>query len=294
MRHRSLAVALPLDQRDEVPVSCTESSRHLGSAVKQLAPPNLQSPLIEGRAIAGNNVDTPSIQLKRTLGSKPGGVWNMSLGFSHVLGKMIYATALGCVLVALFKLLNWQVWRPVSGSRSSMDERRIAASSHTLTDSPTDLSHKRATIKQNGIMRKIHKVLSLLKMQAGDHPESVDLRTASVSSGLSSSITSTYRLPMPVEDAEALVKRWQAIKAEALGPNHDILGLVEILEGSMLVQVRFICSEALFNLRTLISLMIFGMLIHSSVLHLCFTYFIPCSAMFQSPVIAKLFNSISC
>lgn len=239
MRLRSLTAAPTLDQRDEVPGSSAESSRHLGSAVKQLTPPNLQSPLTEGNTIAGSNASSPSIQLKRTLGSRQSGVWYMWLQFSHVLGKMIFATALGCVFMTSFKLLNLQLWRQGSISRWRTDERRIATSSPTLTDSLKNLSYQRAAIKQNGIMRKIQKVLSLLKMQSGNRPESADMRIASLSSG-KSSVTSTYRLPMPVEDAEALVKQWQAIKAEALGPNHDILGLIEILEGSMLSQVRFI------------------------------------------------------
>lgn len=247
MRHRSLAVTPLMDHRDEGPGSCTETSRHLGPAVKQLAPPNLQSPLIEGKAIGGSNVTTPSIQLKRTLGSKQGGVWNMSLGFSHVLGKMAYATALGCILVALFKLINLQPLRLGNESRWRMDERRIAASSPTLTDSSVDLSSRRAArarVKQNGIIRQIQKVLSLVKMQSGEHPESADLQTASLSSGRSSSVSSTYRLPMLVEDAEALVKQWQVIKAEALGPNHDILGLVEILDGPMLAQWQALADAA--------------------------------------------------
>ncbi|PIN11660.1 hypothetical protein CDL12_15739 [Handroanthus impetiginosus] len=243
IRHRPIAIAPQLDQRDEEP-SCTESSQHLGPAVKQLAPPNLQSPLIEGKAIVGTNVGSPSIQLKRTLGSKQGEVWNIWLGFSHVLGKMIYATTLGCILVALFKLVNMRVWKPGNGSRWRLDERRMAASSNTWTDSPTDLSYRRAKIKENSIARNIKKALSFLKMPFGDQPESPDLQTASLSSGLSSSMTTTYRQPMPVEDAETLVKRWQAIKAEALGPNHDIGGLVDILEGSMLVQWQTLADAA--------------------------------------------------
>lgn len=240
MRHRSLSAALPMDRRDEVSGSCTETSRHLGSAVKQLAPPNLQSPLVEGKVIAGNNVGAPSIQLKRTLGSKQGGAWNMWLDFSHVIGKMVYATVLGCILAALFKLINSQQLRLGKGSRWRMYEQRIAANSPNLTDSSMDFKLRHTRTKQNGIMRQIQKVLSLVKMQSGDHPESADLQAASLSSGLSSSKSLTYRLPMPVEDAEALVKQWQAIKAEALGPNHDIHGLGEILDGPMLVQVSFI------------------------------------------------------
>ncbi|KAH6832226.1 plastid division protein [Perilla frutescens var. hirtella] len=243
MRHRSLAVAPPVDQRDETPGSCSETSRHLGPAVKQLAPPNLKSPLIEGKAIAGSNASIPSIQLKRTLGSKQGGVWNMWLDFSHVLGKMVYATALGCILVALFKLINLQPLRLGNGSRWRMDERRISASSPTSMDSSVDLSSRRARNKQTGIMRQIQKVLSLVKMQSGDHPNSANLQMSSLSSGLSS-VSSTYRLPMPIEDAEALVKQWQAIKAEALGPNHDICGFVEILDGPMLAQWQALADAA--------------------------------------------------
>ncbi|KAL1568352.1 plastid division protein CDP1, chloroplastic-like [Salvia divinorum] len=238
IRHRSLSVALPTDQRDEVPGSFTETSRHLGPAVKQLAPPNLQSPLIEGKANAGSSVGTPSIQLKRTFGSKQGGVWNMWLDFSHVIGKMVYATALGCILVAMFKLINSQQLRLGNGSRWRMYEQRISASSPTLTDSSMDFSFRRA--KQNGIMRQIQKVFSLVKMQYRDHPESADLQTASVSS----SISSTCRFPIPVEDAEALVKQWQTIKAEALGPNHNIHRLCEILVEPMLAQWQTLADTA--------------------------------------------------
>lgn len=236
MRHRSLSAALPMDRRDEVSGSCSEASRHIGSAVKQLAPPNLQSPLVEGKAIAGNNVGTPSTQLKRTLGSKQGGVWKMWLDFRHVIGKMVSATVLGCILAALFKLINSKQLRLGNGSRWRMYEQRIAATS----DSSMDFKLKRTRTKQNGIMRQIQKVLSLVKMQSGEHPESADLRTASLSSGLSSTKSAMYRFPMPVEDAEALVKQWQATKAEALGPNHDIHRLGEILDGPMLEQVSFI------------------------------------------------------
>ncbi|KAF6153300.1 hypothetical protein GIB67_003490 [Kingdonia uniflora] len=43
--------------------------------------------------------------------------------------------------------------------------------------------------------------------------------------------------PFPVEEAEALVKQWQAIKAEALGPDHQLQSLSEVLSESMLTQV---------------------------------------------------------
>ncbi|GER56707.1 paralog of ARC6 [Striga asiatica] len=232
MRARSIAGTIPLDQRNEEPFSITESSRHLGPAVKQLAPPNLQSPLIESKVVAGTNVVSPSIQLKRTLGSKQCDVWKTWLSFRHVVGKMIYATALGCILVVLFKLVNVKMWIPRNGSRWRMDGQ----------SSPVGFRYPDAKLKQSGISRNIRKVLSLLKNQSGEQPESAVLQTASLSSGLSSSIT--YKQPMPVEDAESLVKQWQTIKAEALGPNHYIVGLVDILEGSMLVQWQELANAA--------------------------------------------------
>ena len=42
---------------------------------------------------------------------------------------------------------------------------------------------------------------------------------------------------MPMEEAEVLVKQWQIIKAEALGPRYQVHSLSEILDESMLVQV---------------------------------------------------------
>ncbi|KAL6583642.1 hypothetical protein OROMI_002931 [Orobanche minor] len=243
MRLRSLAGALPFDERDEVSVPLTESSRHLGPAVKQLAP-SLQSLLIESKAISGNNVGSPSIPLKRTLGSKQSEIWETWLSFSHVVGNMMYATALGCILIVLFKLINIQVWRPENGSWR-MGRQRIFSTSSTLTDSSMGLRNTRAKYKQNCITGKIRSLLSILKNQSREHPESADLQTASLSSDLSSSITSTYKQPMPVEDAEILVKRWQAIKAEALGPNYDILGLEEILEESMLVKLTILHANIL-------------------------------------------------
>lgn len=149
---------------------------------------------------------------------------------------MVYATALSCILVAMFKLINSQQLRLGNGSRWRMYEHRISASSPTLTDCSTDFSFRRA--KQNGIMRQIQRVFSLVKMQYRDNPESDDLQTSSVSSSIS-----TYRFPMPVEDAEAIVKQWQAIKAEALG-----------LDGPMLAQVVSFhdCGEEVyFNLSSL-------------------------------------------
>jgi hypothetical protein len=48
---------------------------------------------------------------------------------------------------------------------------------------------------------------------------------------------------MDIHEAEALVKQWQDIKSEALGPEYLVDILPEILDGSMLTKVCvFTCS----------------------------------------------------
>ncbi|XP_073048685.1 plastid division protein CDP1, chloroplastic-like isoform X4 [Primulina eburnea] len=244
IRHRPLANALPLDQRVEEPVLSTVSSLHLGP-VNQLAPPDLQIPLTESKAIDGGCGNLPSTQLKRSLGAKQGDVLKFRLGVSHILGKMIYATALGFILVVLLKLKTTLFWRAGNGTRWRMDKRSADASSLTWSADPsTDLNYQSLVTRKNGITRKFQKFLSTLKVHSGDHSEAVDLKTASLSSGLSSSMASTYRQHMSVKDAEILVKQWQAIKAEALGPNHDVHGLPVVLDGSMLVQWQTLADAA--------------------------------------------------
>ena len=54
----------------------------------------------------------------------------------------------------------------------------------------------------------------------------------------SSSIAAMSWKLMPMEEAEALVKQGQIIKAEALGPSYQVHSLSEILDESMLVQVN--------------------------------------------------------
>jgi len=49
-----------------------------------------------------------------------------------------------------------------------------------------------------------------------------------------SDITAVHKQKMDLQEAEALVKQWQDIKSEALGPDYQIEMLPEILDGSML------------------------------------------------------------
>lgn len=69
-------------------------------------------------------------------------------------------------------------------------------------------------------------------------------------SSMGASLNSCKKRSMRVEEAESLVKQWQTVKAEALGPNHQLHNLVDVLDGSMLLQVSnvFALGMFLFNL----------------------------------------------
>lgn len=62
---------------------------------------------------------------------------------------------------------------------------------------------------------------------------------SSLSVAYASPANMLHRRQMPLEEAEALVRQWQDIKAEALGPNHQIQALSDILAESMLSRVTF-------------------------------------------------------
>ncbi|KAK1320598.1 hypothetical protein QJS10_CPA03g02601 [Acorus calamus] len=49
---------------------------------------------------------------------------------------------------------------------------------------------------------------------------------------------------MPLDEAEVLVRQWQTIKAEALGPNHEIESLSDVLGDSMLHQWQDLADSA--------------------------------------------------
>ncbi|KAL2486329.1 Plastid division protein CDP1 [Abeliophyllum distichum] len=159
MRHRPLAPALAFDQKDEEPVSRADSSRHLGLAAKQLAPINLQSPLIDVKSNAGTG-STPSIQLKRSLGAWRSEEWKFWLGPTEVFGKIIFVTALGSILFALVKLTNMQFRKMGNGSKWGIYKPRIEASS------PTWSAVLQADIFKDGIGNEMAEIEVLLEEAA--------------------------------------------------------------------------------------------------------------------------------
>jgi hypothetical protein len=93
----------------------------------------------------------------------------------------------------------------------------------------------------------MRKLLSMLKMQYGNQLDTKKLQSSRLAASISPSMETVSRKQMPVEEAEALVNHWQAIKAEALGPWYQVHSLSEVLDESMLAQVKYICCDKIFN-----------------------------------------------
>lgn len=236
MNQRSLA-SLASDRKafDET-VSNKDTLRHLGPAVKQLTPPNFQGSLMEGKVNGGTNAGTPT-QLKRNLGSHQNKVWDAWLDLNAFARKLIYLTSLGCIIYVSFRLINTQFWRMGNAYRWRLDKPSTSVSTSWTTGSPVYQTMQPASIKGNRILRNMKKLLGMLDIQIRRQSETVAVQKSCLDAGLSSSANETYRLPMPVEEAETLVKKWQEIKAEALGPNHYVHRLFDVLDESMLDQV---------------------------------------------------------
>lgn len=227
-----LSPALATDRRaSEVPLSYTNSSRHLGSVVKQLAPSNLQGTSTVGKASSESNDTMPSVQLKRNLGTHHDKIWKNGLGSYNVVGKVAFVMALGCILFAI-KLPALQFWRVRNSAR-------WASGKAGIVDSSLDRSLGSACISGNSIAYRLKKLTSVFSMQIGrNYPDDANSQSSGIAASLSSSGTAVYKCQMPTKDAESLVKQWQAIKAEALGPGYKIDSLFQVLDGPMLAQVN--------------------------------------------------------
>ncbi|XP_052181173.1 plastid division protein CDP1, chloroplastic [Diospyros lotus] len=242
---RPISPALVSDQRAlEDPLSHTNSTRHIGLAVKQLAPANLQDTLIAGKNNNESNGSIPSVQLKRSIGMHRDKIWQNWLNL-YVVGKITFVMALGCVLFAALKLSAFQLWKMKSPTRLPSGKTGIYTSSHVCTkDSSLDQSLASACMMGNSIAYRLKKLLSVFRVRLGNYQNAANLQSSCRTAKLSSSVTVVYKKPMPVEEAESLVKQWQAIKAEALGPSHQVHSLFQVLDGPMLVQWHALADAA--------------------------------------------------
>ncbi|KAE9586124.1 hypothetical protein Lalb_Chr24g0398561 [Lupinus albus] len=241
--HRPLSSYGSLDRREiEEPRSYMSSSPNIGFYVKQMAHTDLQSSLLSGRNEEANNLSESPVQVKRSLGTQRNGIWGSHFIHAHIFGKITYISVLGCMVFATMKLMGINFSRTLNASHGALTKAYDYIAWNA--DSSGDYSVGPAYIRGENIADRLKKILSMVKMPflhksgAGKHS---DLHASLMSS---SSPINAYRRLMPVEEAETLVRQWQTIKAEALGPSHEVNCLAEMLDESMLAQWQALADAA--------------------------------------------------
>ncbi|XP_022718471.1 plastid division protein CDP1, chloroplastic-like isoform X2 [Durio zibethinus] len=234
--HRSLSNALASERRDfEDSLPCIKSSLHITSAVKQLVPTDLQSSLEtsenSSRSNAssdGGNASASSVQLKRKFGVNQNTAWESWLSQRNVTERVTFIAVLGCIIFTSFKLLGMRlsgirhmsIW---AGSKPHMNTSSLTCKRDSSFVYNVGSTH----IKKSGIGGRIKKLLEVGKVQFMNPSDARNSLSACLPASLSTSVTAVDRKQMPVEEAEALVRQWQAIKAEALGPKHQWQALAD-------------------------------------------------------------------
>lgn len=238
---RPVSTAVASERRDfEGSLPYTNSSRHLGTAVKQLTPTDLHSPLVSSKSSSGSNASASSYQLKRNLGGNNSTVWENWLAVKNVVNGVTVVALLGCIMLFTFKLSGRESSKIGNTSKSFSCPQNWETSSISWTsDSSRKYNKGHSCTEGNGIISRVQELVSMVKMRSSDQLEGSYAKSSCLSDGPSKSLTAEIRREMPLEEAEALVKYWQAIKAEAFGPNHQVKSLSEALDESMLAQVNF-------------------------------------------------------
>ncbi|KAL9243286.1 hypothetical protein vseg_017191 [Gypsophila vaccaria] len=211
------------------------SSQHLGPAVKQLAPTNPRNSMQETKTSNTTNMSA-SPQLKRDLGghhNKPGLGW-MAQG--HFVGRITFVAVLGCIVFATSKMLGSQTGRL---NKFRLANRNLDG---TMCSSLDDCPARKGTREKFPAVLK--HFLSSLKINPINRLETVNRQKSCVTASLSSPTPVISNKVMPLEEAEALVRQWQVIKAEALGPDHQTDLLFDILDEAMLVEWQALADAA--------------------------------------------------
>lgn len=215
-------------------------SQHLGSAVKQLT--DTQNESIAGKSVNGSSVGTQSVQLERKLGAHHNKILQSLLDKTDVVRGITFATVLGCIVYAALALVRKNLIGAVGGSRWRSSIHKMDQSALILPkDFCSDHEDLPDPTNQTGISGIVKKLLAAIRVKF-ENSSGAERLQSSFSASLSSSIVACQKERMPVDEAEALVMQWQTIKAEALGPNHQVHGLSDILDEPMLVQVNCLFS----------------------------------------------------
>ncbi|KAI4324453.1 hypothetical protein MLD38_029942 [Melastoma candidum] len=236
VNRRPLSSSVALNRQDmDDSLSNVSTSRHLISAVKQLS--ERQGFEILGDNASAENSVTSSNRMKRVSSLRHREHWLNILPGTDAVGQFIFVAILGSFTLFSFKLVNKNMRMFSRAQTYSIDKGSVA---WTMDASPP---HKvaPACIENNSIANKVENLVEMVKRQFKGSKEAQNIGISFLAASLSKR---GFSISMPLEDAEALVRQWQSIKAEALGPDHRVHHLSEILDESMLDQWQDLAEKA--------------------------------------------------
>uniref|UniRef100_A0A9I9DWR0 Plastid division protein CDP1, chloroplastic n=1 Tax=Cucumis melo TaxID=3656 RepID=A0A9I9DWR0_CUCME len=214
------------DVENAFPVS--NSSQNLGNIVRRLTPTSLPSQL--GMEKKQTDAKSSSVQLKRDLRIKKWKISELWLSRVSLVDSMKVLVVVGSISFASFNLMSrmikmkpfptWTLQKASLNTSSVFSDEGLSVDNVIAPPNTKNNSNLSSSLKR---------LLSKLMRKGRNLAGTSDML-------LSSAITASNQNLMSFEEAEALVKQWQTIKAEALGPNYQIHRLAKILDGTMLFQ----------------------------------------------------------
>ncbi|KAG9441951.1 hypothetical protein H6P81_017805 [Aristolochia fimbriata] len=220
--------------------SANVTTKKLGTAVKQLAPANLQNQLTVNKS--NGSMPGAPVQLKRNLGSDRLKLWECWWDEGGIARKIALLTAVGCLVYATAKMLKFG--RTLNSS--NLYPKTSGMTTSSITSAFGDADYNNGPIQTGGksIRKKLHKLLLMFNDHSGNPRDEGMMQKSRPDDELSSISNAINRKQMLPEEAETLVRQWQEIKADALGPDHQVQGLCEILCESMLTQWQVLAESA--------------------------------------------------
>ncbi|MQL72208.1 hypothetical protein Taro_004516 [Colocasia esculenta] len=224
------------------------STRHLGEAVKQLAPPNIENQLTVDKI--NSNTSKPSMPLKTNKHGK--GIVESCWTMVNTSGTFAYVAMLGCLVFSTVKLGSTKFGHSVYPSRlNATSSGEQTSTSSWIRTSRTDSRMSSDSADHSNVVSRLLKQFKMLEKELKRPTDAGSLENArspdvhlNLSKASAAAVDMTHKRKMPLEEAEALLRKWQAIKAEALGPSHQIEILSDILSEAMLSQWKALAKSA--------------------------------------------------
>ncbi|KAF9623997.1 hypothetical protein IFM89_007695, partial [Coptis chinensis] len=243
VNHKPSFVVPPNRVGSEEPHPHLNSTRHIGVAVKQLAPGNMHSPLTTVKTSSGTAQQ--SVQLERKFGTHQKNYWESWSISGSMVQRTTLVTIAGCFAFIAFKLLGVQIRQMRSLSQLHIIKSKTDTNCHVWTRDPnSDYGVGPACIGGNNIARSFRNLLKLLNKKLEHLPDDRTKQSSVPVDDVLLFANAPQKREMSMEEAEALVKQWQEVKAEALGPEHQIHILSEVLAEPMLVEWQALADSA--------------------------------------------------